>query len=109
MRRVAGARPGAEGRCPAVAWATVDPEQLADRPFTSPLPSRLPADPWARGAALNAHAEALARGDSMYADPASGLFVLTAAYLADRGYCCGRGCRHCPYALTDDPQDIQAT
>ncbi len=26
-----------------------------------------------------------------------GLFVLTAAYLRKRGYCCGNGCRHCPY------------
>ena len=26
-----------------------------------------------------------------------GLFVLTARYLADRGTCCGQGCRHCPY------------
>ncbi|MCA1589300.1 MAG: DUF5522 domain-containing protein [Acidobacteria bacterium] len=26
-----------------------------------------------------------------------GLMVLTAAFLRDRGFCCGRGCRHCPY------------
>ena len=30
-----------------------------------------------------------------------GLFVLTAGYLLRRGYCCGNGCRHCPY---DEPQ-----
>jgi Family of unknown function (DUF5522) len=23
--------------------------------------------------------------------------VLTARFLADRGFCCTRGCRHCPY------------
>jgi hypothetical protein len=23
--------------------------------------------------------------------------VLSAGFLADRGTCCGRGCRHCPY------------
>ena len=23
--------------------------------------------------------------------------VFTAAYLLKRGYCCGSGCRHCPY------------
>ena len=28
---------------------------------------------------------------------AGGLLVFTAAYLARRGYCCGSGCRHCPY------------
>lgn len=26
-----------------------------------------------------------------------GLLVLTAAFLKNRGYCCGNGCRHCPY------------
>ncbi|MEI6411786.1 MAG: DUF5522 domain-containing protein [Bacteroidota bacterium] len=26
-----------------------------------------------------------------------GLFVLTAHYLRKRGYCCGNGCRNCPY------------
>lgn len=27
----------------------------------------------------------------------NGLMVFTAAYLLKRGYCCERGCRHCPY------------
>ncbi len=27
----------------------------------------------------------------------NGLMVLTARFLLDRGYCCGNGCRHCPY------------
>ncbi|HVE58063.1 MAG TPA: DUF5522 domain-containing protein [Pyrinomonadaceae bacterium] len=27
----------------------------------------------------------------------NGLMVLTALYLKKRGYCCGNGCRHCPY------------
>ena len=26
-----------------------------------------------------------------------GLLVYTAAYHLKRGYCCGSGCRHCPY------------
>jgi len=26
-----------------------------------------------------------------------GLMVLTAHFLRERGYCCGNGCRHCPY------------
>jgi hypothetical protein len=26
-----------------------------------------------------------------------GLTVFTAEYLLSRGYCCGNGCRHCPY------------
>jgi hypothetical protein len=27
----------------------------------------------------------------------NGLLVFTAAYHLKRGYCCGSGCRHCPY------------
>jgi hypothetical protein len=27
----------------------------------------------------------------------AGLMVLTEKFLKDRGYCCGNGCRHCPY------------
>ncbi len=26
-----------------------------------------------------------------------GFMVLTAHFLLKRGYCCGNGCRHCPY------------
>ncbi len=29
---------------------------------------------------------------------AEGYVVLTEKYLFDRGYCCGNGCLHCPYA-----------
>jgi hypothetical protein len=27
-----------------------------------------------------------------------GLMVLTEKYLLERGYCCGNGCRHCPFS-----------
>ena len=27
----------------------------------------------------------------------NGLMVLTAHFLGKRGYCCGNGCRNCPY------------
>jgi hypothetical protein len=27
----------------------------------------------------------------------NGLMVLTEHFLKKRGYCCGNGCRHCPY------------
>ena len=27
-----------------------------------------------------------------------GLMVLTARFLKNRGYCCGSGCRNCPYS-----------
>jgi hypothetical protein len=73
---------------------------LADRALTEPHPSRLPLDHPDREQILAAHASALSAGDAGYLDPASGLFVLTAGFLAARGTCCGRGCRHCPY-VTD--------
>lgn len=33
----------------------------------------------------------------------NGLLVFTAAYHLKRGYCCGSGCRHCPY----EPRHIE--
>jgi hypothetical protein len=73
------------------------PEELAPRPLTEPHPDRLsPGDP-ASPQIIRAHAEALRAGADTYVDPRSGLTVLTAGYLARRGYCCESGCRHCPY------------
>jgi hypothetical protein len=69
----------------------------APRPLTEPHPTRLPPDHPHRDAILAAHAAALAAGQAGYLDPDTGLFVLTAGFLADRGTCCDRGCRHCPY------------
>ena len=56
----------------------------------------MPADPL-DPAVQAAHDEAERRGEGGYLDPSTGLFVLTATYLRDRGTCCGNGCRHCPY------------
>ncbi|MFG1676768.1 DUF5522 domain-containing protein [Micromonospora sp. NPDC049282] len=72
-------------------------DELADRPLTEPHPSRLPPQHPGRAAILAAHAAALAAGEAGYLDPDTGLFVLSAGFLARRGTCCGRGCRHCPY------------
>lgn len=30
----------------------------------------------------------------------NGLMVFTGEFLQRRGYCCERGCRHCPYGYT---------
>ncbi|MEZ5013051.1 MAG: DUF5522 domain-containing protein [Chitinophagales bacterium] len=38
----------------------------------------------------------LVEGVDYYIDK-NGLLVFTTKYLLDRGYCCGNGCRHCPY------------
>jgi hypothetical protein len=70
---------------------------LADRPLTEPHPARLALDDPARAVLMAAHAAALEAGEPGYLDPDTGLFVLTAGFLAARGTCCGRGCRHCPY------------
>jgi len=71
--------------------------ELDDRPLDTPARSRLPVDAPGRAEALAAHDAALAAGANGYLDPRTGLFVLSARFLADRGYCCERGCRHCPY------------
>lgn len=61
------------------------------------------ADHPGHGAILAAHEAALSADQPGYLDPTSGLFVLTAGFLAGRGYCCERGCRHCPYVV-DEPR-----
>ena len=33
-----------------------------------------------------------------------GLLVFTSGYLLERGYCCGSGCKHCPYNYEQVPE-----
>jgi hypothetical protein len=70
---------------------------LAPRSLTEPSVNRLPLDVPRRSEILARHTQALAAGEDGYLDPATGLFVLTAAWLAARQACCENGCRHCPY------------
>ena len=70
---------------------------LDDRPLTEPRPDRLDRTHPLATAVLEVHAEALRSGAATYRDPISGYRVLTARTLAERGTCCGLGCRHCPY------------
>jgi hypothetical protein len=72
---------------------------LAARPLTEPAASRLRPDDPLRAEVLAAHDQALREGAAGYRDPRTGLFVLTAQWLADRGTCCENGCRHCPYVV----------
>ncbi len=76
-----------------------DGETPSVRPdaISVPHPSRWSPSEVGFGPAMAAHADAVARRAGGYTDPGSGLFVMTARYLLDRGYCCDRGCRHCPY------------
>jgi len=77
------------------------PEQtpLADRLLTTPHVDRLSPSHPAYDDILAVHAAALDRGDPGYLDPVTGLYVMTAAVHAERGFCCERGCRHCPYCV----------
>ncbi len=70
---------------------------LAGRRLDEPHPGRLALDHPRRAEILARHRAALDRDEAGYADPDTGLFVLSAGFLARRGTCCGRGCRHCPY------------
>jgi len=74
-------------------------EALAARPLSQPHPDRLPPTRPDYGEILAVHGAALRADANTYVDPESGLTVLTAGYLARRGYCCGSGCRHCPYVV----------
>ena len=85
------------GQSVTIAVVSGPPRQLAERPLTEPHPSRLDPDHPQRELVLELHAAALERGEAGYLDPGSGLYVLTAGYLAQRGYCCNHGCRHCPF------------
>ncbi|MCC5953871.1 MAG: hypothetical protein JJU45_17390 [Acidimicrobiia bacterium] len=62
-----------------------------------PHPRRLPPGAPDYHVILDLHRRAVGDGRSTYRDPRSGLDVLTAASLADRGWCCDSGCRHCPF------------
>ncbi|CAJ1965003.1 unnamed protein product [Cylindrotheca closterium] len=44
------------------------------------------------------HEEACREGKQMYTDPESGYSVFTELAHKERGFCCGSGCRHCPYS-----------
>ena len=43
------------------------------------------------------HKRAIEKNEDIYIDPKTGYQVFTAAFLLEKGYCCGSGCRHCPY------------
>ena len=50
-----------------------------------------------------AHDAAVRAGREGYLDPRTGFFVFTREALRARGWCCGSGCRHCPY---DDDRGV---
>jgi hypothetical protein len=66
--------------------------------LTDPLPERLVAGHRCYDEIIARHGEAMQVGLPVYTDPVSGFSVFTAGFLAERGYCCESGCRHCPYS-----------
>jgi len=64
-----------------------------------PHPRRLPPATPNYDEIMALHEEAVRRGESRYRDPATGLWVMTAVQLWERGYCCYSGCRHCPWVV----------
>ncbi|HEV7332077.1 MAG TPA: DUF5522 domain-containing protein [Flavisolibacter sp.] len=42
-------------------------------------------------------------GEDYYVNE-EGRVVFTSKYLLERGYCCGNGCRHCPYDYKAVPE-----
>jgi hypothetical protein len=42
--------------------------------------------------------------DDEYYNNEQDYIVFTEKYLLDRGYCCGNGCRHCPYDYKNVPE-----
>jgi hypothetical protein len=37
-----------------------------------------------------------------------GLLVFTEKYHLDKGYCCGNGCRHCPFDFENVPEPLRS-
>ena len=74
-------------------------QELAPRPLSQPHPDRLSTDHPLYAEICHRHDQAMAHGERGYLDPKTGFFVMTANYLAERGFCCGNGCRHCPYVV----------
>ncbi len=50
----------------------------------------------------------LIEGDDYYLTT-DGLIVLTEKYHINKGYCCGNGCRHCPYNYENVPEPQRST
>lgn len=47
--------------------------------------------------------QVLIEGEDYYVNE-KGLLTFTSKYLAQRGYCCGNGCKHCPYNYEGVPE-----
>lgn len=46
---------------------------------------------------MKRHTNAVENDEDFYTDPETGYIVFTALSLYIKGFCCGSGCRHCPF------------
>jgi len=81
-------------------------EKLGELPF---LPKKIflkAKDPANSEGSADASLAPLGEGPGMgaYYLNEKGLVTLTAKYLLQRGYCCGNGCKHCPYHYEAVPE-----
>ncbi|RMH71196.1 MAG: hypothetical protein D6675_07245 [Gemmatimonadetes bacterium] len=65
--------------------------------FPVPHPSRLAPDHPQFVEIMQRHEAACQQQQPTYPDPETGYPVMTAVFHLERGFCCGSGCRHCPY------------
>lgn len=49
----------------------------------------------------------LTEGEDYYVLP-NGLLVFTEKYHLKRGFCCGKGCRHCPYEYLNVQEPLRS-
>lgn len=49
----------------------------------------------------------LKMNEDYYLTP-DGLLVFTEKYHLNKGYCCGNGCRHCPYNFENVPEPLRS-
>ena len=85
--------------------------------FPDELMQRLPEEARGRACvcrscvmeALRARPDPLPAPDETYWEPGTGRMVLTGKYLLRRGYCCGHGCRHCPWTREPGSGSAAAT
>ncbi|XP_077505293.1 uncharacterized protein C1orf53-like isoform X2 [Amblyomma americanum] len=54
-----------------------------------------------------AHKLAIQRAEKSYIDPVTGFNVFTGLFHYLRGYCCGFGCRHCPYQHINAKDEVK--
>jgi cob(I)alamin adenosyltransferase len=77
----------------------------------APEPSSKPASSSISSATTNTdyvdiedlHLHAVRRGETTYIDPTTGFMSFTELAHLQRGVCCGRQCRHCPYGWVNVP------